>query len=145
MHQRFLSTIILCLAFTTLVAQSTQVLDNLPPSVKWYKLKTPHFNIIYPQGFEEQGQRMANTMEHIYGPGSASLGVNPKKNFPLILQNYNSVSNGFVTLGPRRSEFFTMSPQYANLLGNNDWLDQGPRRIPFWWNAWDCHRVGFCH
>ena len=123
MHQRLFITIILCIWHSVLAAQSTQVLDNLPPSVKWYQLKTPHFNIIYPQGFKEQGQRMANTMEHIYQPAAASLGVEPKKNFPLILQNHNSISNGFVTLGPRRSEFYTMSPQNANLLGNNDWLD----------------------
>jgi hypothetical protein len=123
MHKRVLSTIILFIGFITLHAQSTQVLDNLPPSIKWYQLKTPHFNIIYPEGFTEQGQRMANTMEHIYGPAAASLGVKPRKNFPLILQNQTSISNGFVTVGPRRSEFFTMSPQKANLLGNNDWLD----------------------
>lgn len=123
MHKKILSTIILALGVSGLLAQSTQVLDNLPPSVKWYQLKTPHFKIIYPQGFREQGKRMANTMEHIYEPAAASLGVEPRKNFPLILQNHNSVSNGFVTLGPRRSEFFTMSPQNANLLGNNDWLD----------------------
>ncbi len=123
MHKRVLSTIILFIGFIALHAQSTQVLDNLPPSIKWYQLKTPHFNIIYPEGFTEQGQRMANTMEHIYGPAAASLGVKPKKNFPLILQNQTSISNGFVTVGPRRSEFFTMSPQKANLLGNNDWLD----------------------
>ena len=109
MHKKVLSTIILIMGFTALQAQSTVVLENLPPSIKWYQLNTPHFNIIYPQGFTDQGQRMANTMEHIYGPAAASLDVKPKKNFPLILQNQNSISNGFVTVGPRRSEFFTMS------------------------------------
>ena len=123
MYKKVLSTFILWVVFSTVIAQSTEVLENLPSSIKWYQLNTPHFKIIYPQGFSKQGQRMANTMEHIYGPGAASLGASPKKNFPLILQNQNSISNGFVTLGPRRSEFFTMSPQYANLLGNNDWLD----------------------
>ena len=123
MRKIVFSTIILLFGHIALHAQSNQVLDNLPPSIKWYQLKTPHFNIIYPDGFKEQGQRMANTMEHIYGPAAASLGVQPKKNFPLILQNQNSISNGFVTVGPRRSEFFSMSPQKANLLGNNDWLD----------------------
>ena len=98
MHKKVLSTLILFIGFTALQAQSTQVLDNLPPSIKWYQLKTPHFNIIYPEGFTEQGQRMANTMEHIYGPAAASLGVKPQKNFPLILQNQNSISNGFVTV-----------------------------------------------
>ena len=123
MIRKLISTIILITGFVNVQAQSSQVLQNLSSSYKWYQLKTPHFNIIYPEGFSEQGQRMANTMEHIYNPAAASLGVRPKKNFPLILQNQNAVSNGFVTLGPRRSEFYTMSPQNANFLGNNDWLD----------------------
>ena len=99
------------------------MLDNVSPKVKWYQVNTPNFKIIYPEGFSKEGQRMANTMEHIYGPAAASLGIAPRKHFPLILQNYNTNSNGFVTLGPRRSEFYTMSPQRPALLGNNDWLD----------------------
>jgi hypothetical protein len=123
MNKKILSTLIFIMPVLAVQAQSTRVLSNLPPSVKWYKIKTPHFKIIYPEGFSEQGQRMANTMEQIYEPAAASLKVHPKKNFPLILQNHNAIPNGFVTLGPRRSEFFTMSPQRANFLGNNDWLD----------------------
>ena len=41
----------------------------------------------------------------------------------VVLQNQTAVSNGFVTVGPRRTEFFTMSPQRANFLGTFDWLD----------------------
>ena len=79
MRRRLFSTIILIIGFITVQAQSSQVLQNLPSSYKWYQLKTPHFNIIYPEGFRKQGQRMANTMEHIYDPAAASLGVRPKK------------------------------------------------------------------
>jgi len=118
----FLLITIFCF-YTVGKSQSSTVLDNTGPKIKWFQVKTPHFKIIYPEGFSEQGQRMANTMEHIYKPGAASLGVEPKKNFPLILQNNSSASNGFVTMGPRRSEFYTMSPQRPSLLGNNDWLD----------------------
>ena len=103
--------------------QSTLVLDNLPPSVKWQQIKTPNFKIIYPEGFKKQGLRMANTLERIHQPVAKSMGLNGTKPIPIILQNQNLVSNGFVTLGPRRSEFFTSSPQRANLVGNNDWLD----------------------
>ena len=106
-----------------MVVQGQSTMDNLPPSVKWKQLNTAHFNIIYPEGFVQQGQRMANTMEHIYGPISKTLGREPLKKTPIILQNRNSIANGFVTLGPRRSEFYTTTPQNPNLLGNNDWLD----------------------
>ncbi|MEN8247613.1 MAG: hypothetical protein ABFS32_01670 [Bacteroidota bacterium] len=123
MVRRLFITLLIVTSYTGIYAQTTRVLENLPPSIKWYQINTPHFKIIYPEGFSEQGQRMANTMEHIYEPASASLGVSPKKGFPVVLQNQTAVSNGFVTVGPRRSEFFTMSPQRANFLGNLDWLD----------------------
>jgi hypothetical protein len=51
------------------------------------------------------------------------MGARPRK-ISIILQNQSSVSNGFVTLTPRRSEFYTMPPQDYNFLGTNDWLDQ---------------------
>jgi len=41
----------------------------------------------------------------------------------IILQNQHAVANGFVTLGPRRSEFYSMAPQNYNFAGTNDWLD----------------------
>ncbi len=103
-----------------LSAQTT--LPNLPPSIKWQQINTPHFKIILPKGFETQGQRMANTLEHLYKPVSKSLNANPRK-ISIILQNQHAVSNGFVTLGPRRSEFYTMAPQNYNFAGTNDWLD----------------------
>jgi hypothetical protein len=100
-----------------------EVLENNPPSVKFYKINTPHFKVLYPKGFEVEAQRMANTLEHIHTPESQSMGARPRK-ISVILQNQSSVSNGFVSLTPRRSEFYTMPPQDYNFLGTNDWLDQ---------------------
>ena len=50
------------------------------------------------------------------------MGVKPKR-ISVLLQNQSSISNGFVTLAPRRSEFFTMPAQDYNFTGNNDWLN----------------------
>jgi hypothetical protein len=100
-----------------------EVLENNPPSLKWYQIKAPHFKVIYPEGFEQQAQRVTNTLEHIYEPEAKSLGVRPRK-ISVVLQNQSSISNGFVTMIPRRSEFYTMPPQDYNFGGTNDWLDQ---------------------
>jgi hypothetical protein len=100
-----------------------EVLENNPPSLKWYQIKSPHFKVIYPAGFEQQAQRVTNTLEHIYEPEAKSLGVRPRK-ISVVLQNQSSISNGFVTMIPRRSEFYTMPPQDYNFGGTNDWLDQ---------------------
>jgi hypothetical protein len=112
--------LLFCLISTVGGAQTT--LNTNPPSLRWYRLKTPHFKILYPKGFEVQAQRMANTLETIYEPEAVTMGVRPRP-IPLILQNQSSISNGFVTLGPRRSEFFAMPSQDYNFVGTNDWLD----------------------
>jgi len=111
--------------FTLLITGSpviSQVLQTTPPSLKWSAVEAPHFQVIFPMGFESEAQRTANTLEHLYGPTSKTLNANPKK-ISLILQNQDAVSNGFVSYSPRRSEFFTMPPQDYNLLGTLDWID----------------------
>jgi hypothetical protein len=102
-------------------AQESVTQQTNAPSVKWYQLNTPNFKVLYPKGFDIQAQRVANTLETIREPEGKSMGAVPKK-IPVILQSNSSLSNGFVTLAPRRSEFYTMPSQNYNFVGNNDWL-----------------------
>lgn len=112
--------IIISLITTCLSAQ--EVLDTNPPSIKWSQINTPNFRILFPRGFDERGQRMANTLEHIHAAEARSLGTLPRK-LSVILQNQTSVSNGFVSILPRRSEFYAMPSQDYNFIGTNDWLN----------------------
>jgi hypothetical protein len=102
--------------------QAQTVLENNPPSLKWYQVNTPHFRVLFPKGFEEQGTRVANTLESLRDAEAKSMGSPPRK-ISVILQNQSSVSNGFVTLLPRRSEFYAMPSQDYNFIATNDWLD----------------------
>lgn len=109
--------------FASLVSVKGQaVMDNNPSTIKWFKINAPHFRILFPEGFEEQAQRMANTLEHIHKAEATSLGSEPRK-ISVVLQNQSSLSNGFVSILPRRSEFFAMPPQNYNFIGTNDWLN----------------------
>ncbi|MBX2900005.1 MAG: hypothetical protein KF775_10145 [Cyclobacteriaceae bacterium] len=101
--------------------QSTTVLEN-NPNLQWKQVKSPHFRVVFPKGFEVQGMRMANTLEHIREPESRSLGTTPRP-ISVILQNQSAISNGFVSITPRRSEFFAMPSQNYNFMGTLDWLD----------------------
>jgi hypothetical protein len=116
--------LILFLTFLCLnsFAQEATVNENNPPSLKWYQLNTSHFRVLYPLGFETQAQRMANTLEHIHEPESKTMGASPRK-ISVVLQNQSSISNGFVSITPRRSEFYAMPSQNYNFVGNNDWLN----------------------
>ena len=103
---RLLMMLMSCLSGSAglLMAQDFPVLDTNPASVKWRQIKTEDFRIIFPSGFEPTAQRMANTFQYIREPESRSLGTPSVSRMPVILQNRSSVSNGFVSLAPRRSE-----------------------------------------
>nr|WP_294900203.1 hypothetical protein [uncultured Pedobacter sp.] len=90
-----------------------------PPSVKFKQIITPDFQIIYPALFEMEAQRMANTLEIVIKQDSKTLGHKPRP-ISIILQNQGVVSNGFVTMAPRHSEFYTMPSQEFDA---QDWLN----------------------
>jgi hypothetical protein len=98
------------------------VLENNPAALRWSQINTPNFKVIFPQGFDAQAQRMASTLEHIRSAESRTMGKEPRR-ISIILQNQSSVSNGFVSQFPRRSEFFAMPSQNYNFTGTNEWLD----------------------
>ena len=113
---------LLLLTSVTAGAQSLPILDQTPSGLRWYRLTTPHFRVLYPDGFDSTAQRTAHRLESLYEPASASLNRRPRP-ISVLLQNQTTNSNGFVTLFPRRSEFFAAQPQNPNLLGTLDWLD----------------------
>lgn len=114
---------LLCYSNIILSTESSgQELETLPASTKWSQIKTSNFNLIFPNGFESEANRTANILETIHEPASKTLGVRPRS-FSVILQNQNAISNGFVTIGPRRSEFFTTYRQDYKQLGNVDWIE----------------------
>ncbi len=115
--------VILLLLFSVpSLAQESVTQETNAPSVRWYQLNTPNFRILYPKGFDDQAQRVANSLETVREPEGHTMGTVPKK-ISVILQNQSSLSNGFVTLAPRRSEFYTMPSQNYNFVGTNDWLN----------------------
>jgi hypothetical protein len=118
---RFILLLFLVVSFA-LRAQETTVSETNAPSLKWYQINTPHFRLLYPEGFDIQAQRMANTLETIREPEGKTIGSVPKK-ISVILQNQSALSNAFVTITPRRAEFYAMPSQNYNFSGNNDWLN----------------------
>lgn len=115
----FLSVIVFFLASQS---NAQTVLENNPPSLKWFQVATPNFRVLYPEGFDHEAQRIANSLERVREPGAKTLGSTPRR-MTFILQNQSSISNGFVSILPRRSEFYAMPTQDYNFTGTNDWLE----------------------
>jgi hypothetical protein len=91
-----------------------------PRAIEWSRITTEHFEIIFPAEVEEEAQRVSKLLEKIYFTVSRSLEVLPPR-IPLVLQNQSVQSNGFVTLAPRRSEWF-LTPAIDPELTNTEWL-----------------------
>jgi len=117
----FISTLCIIILFFNSHYGFAQFFSNEqnPPSVKWQQINTSNFQIIYPTELSDEAQRMANTLEHIINGVSKSLNKTPRK-ISIILQNQSVLSNGFVQLAPRRSEFYTTPPQNLDF---QDWLN----------------------
>ncbi len=94
--------------------------EQNPPGMEWQKIVTPHFEIIFPKEIKDEAQRVAHLVERAYPFVTRSLEVNPPR-IPLVLQNRSVDSNGFVTLAPRRSEWY-ITPSVDPELTNTEWL-----------------------
>ena len=91
------------------------VAQQNPPGLDWRQIQTDRFKVIFPAAISADAQRVANTLEHIYGPVSKTL-RGPQKPIDVVLLNQTAVTNGFVALGPRRSVWFSTPSQTAGRL-----------------------------
>ncbi len=94
--------------------------DQNPSSLEWRHIVTEHFDVIFPREIEAQAQRAAHLLEKAYPYVTRSLDVKPPR-IPLVLENQTVVSNGLVSLAPRRSEW-NVTPAIDPELSNTEWL-----------------------
>ncbi|PHN04284.1 TolB family protein [Flavilitoribacter nigricans] len=91
-----------------------------PFGLKWQQINTDKVQVIFPEGNDIRAQRVANVAHYLWDHNNASIGDKMKK-VTILLQNQTVVPNGFVTVGPFRSEFY-LTPTPFNMA--TDWLDQ---------------------
>lgn len=114
----YLTSISLSIVSHSVFGQIFSTAQN-PLSVHWNAIESGGFKIIYPKELENDAQRMARTLPFIYP--KVGLGLRQHKtSIPLLLQNQGTIANGFVQLGPKKSEFYTTPPQYFD---SQDWLN----------------------
>lgn len=92
-----------------------------PSSLKWNQIDTDKVQVIYPEGMGDKAQRAANIIHMLHDSSFYPLGEKKRK-VSIVVQNQTTVSNGFVTVGPFRSEFFTTPPQFG-FGGSVEWWD----------------------
>jgi hypothetical protein len=113
-----------CLLFLFLpVTLLAQQFGGNPPSLKWRRINTDTACIIFPAGLERQGQRVANLVHYIDRYNRTSIGDRNRK-VSIVLQNQSLQSNGYVAMGPFRSEFYLTPPPSSSDLGSLKWEEQ---------------------
>jgi hypothetical protein len=91
-----------------------------PSQIKWRQINTPNFQVIYPEEFENEAQRISFVLDKVYSYGSQTLGFQPRR-ASIVLHTRTVKSNGLVAWAPKRIELFTTPDQqiYAQ-----DWLEE---------------------
>lgn len=84
-----------------------------PFSIKWKKIETLHFKLIFSEDISSLGKIYAGSFEEVYKTGGVTLGHSPRK-IPIIIHNKNVLSNGEVAWAPRRMNLYTIGSQSGN-------------------------------
>jgi hypothetical protein len=90
-----------------------------PSSVKWEKIQTDNFKLVYPKGFYEEANRFANLLE-FYRPSASYTLKNLPAKIPVVIHNRSVRSNGFVSWAPKRMEIVALPDQGHY---NQDWFE----------------------
>jgi len=94
-----------------------------PSGLQWRQLNTDTARVIFPEGMDSVANRVASVVHFMAGRQPFSLGKQQHK-VNIVLQKQTVVANGYVGLGPYRSEFF-LTPDMNNLgQGSISWADQ---------------------
>ena len=116
---------LLCLAMAVVLVQqvTAQQFGGNPPSLKWQQINTDTVRVIFPKGMDAQGKRVTDIVQQISRYHRSSIGPLQHK-VSIVLQPQTMQSNGYVQLGPFRSEFFLTPPPSSNDVGSVNWVDQ---------------------
>jgi len=104
------------------VLSHAQRFGGNPSSLKWKQLESDKIKIIFPSYRESDAKRIASVIFDISQDSIGKLGPTNNK-IPIVLQTLPLVSNGYVGLGPWRSEFYMNPLQNSLDLGSTSWVD----------------------
>lgn len=114
---RVIGTLVLFFSFNHLSAQE---FGGNPPSIKWKQINTDTARIIFPAGIDSIAREVSSVVHLLAYNKNNSLGNRIRK-VNIVLQNQPTISNGYVSLGPFRSEFYLTPRQNSFELGSLPW------------------------
>ena len=98
-------------------------INQTPPRYQWKYVENDAVRLIASDTFSTRYSRALAARFHELYPYVKGNYVSFTQ-LPVVLRNYNALSNGFVSLFPRRMELFPVAPTANRLLGgHNMWFD----------------------
>ena len=99
-----------------------QVFGGHPASTRWNYWKQDTLSILYQPAMQKWAERIQQKIPQLQ-QSKYALGQQIRP-ITILLQNQTTQSNGYVGIGPWRSEFFTTPLQNSFALGSLAWQDQ---------------------
>lgn len=109
-------------AFLLLCSQAlfAQRFGGHPPSTVWKQINTDTVRVIFPKGFERQAADVVVAAHALSHTTQSTLGDRLRK-ISIVLQPRTTITNGYVAMGPWRSEFMLTPNQNSFELGSLPW------------------------
>lgn len=104
------------------LASRAQVFGGNPPSLQWRQIKTDTVRVLFPSHLGAAATEVAALSGRL-GRTQTTLGGRMRP-ISIVLQSLPTLSNGYVGLAPRRSEFYLTPEQNSFELGSLPWLQQ---------------------
>lgn len=111
--KKWICTVCLFLIANWLIAQQ---FSGTPANLHWRQIVTDTARIIYPEGEDSLAQRVAALVHYQQKHFSPTIGTEVHR-INIVLRNELTYFNGYVGLGPFRSEYYLTPPQDAFGLG----------------------------
>jgi hypothetical protein len=111
------------LTFLVSLSIHAQQFGGFPPSVKWRQIDTDTARIIFPAAVDSQAQDIAAIIHKVMMMQPNSLGGQLRK-VNIILHNNTTLANGYVALGPFRSEYYLIPGSDIFEFGANPWYKE---------------------
>ena len=109
---RRFTALLLPILFSTLSAQD-------PPGIRWKKIETNHYLLIFPQEISEDARRAASLLEGMYAHTGHDMGGRHRK-IPIVMRNRSAIPNAYVTQRPWHSEWNHI-PLVLKEMGTVEW------------------------
>ncbi|MGE5420800.1 MAG: TolB family protein [Chloroflexota bacterium] len=83
-----------------------------PSSVRWLHIRTPKFDVIYPESYDLKGIDFARILDKSYSELASFFPVK-RSRIPVVIHSYSTRANGYVAWAPKRMEIYPAPDQNA--------------------------------